>query len=153
MAGNGGIKPPLQQFIRRIRPFYHYFFLGPLIKRAKRFIDVYGGGAEGGNVLPLLWGGGLVPIWHILAYNILLRLPKIFLGAMGPFLGVYNGAYRLGLEYFTLGTSNSKTWARELLPNIGPYKYQRLILLTNRERGNRSRVNGLPGGYTPPFTG
>ncbi len=59
------------------------------------------------------WVGRLVPIWHILAYNILLRLSKIFLGA------------------------------------IGPYKYQRLILLTNRGRENRSRVNGLPGGYTP----
>lgn len=26
------------------------------------------------------WGGRLVPIWHILAYNILLCLSKIFLG-------------------------------------------------------------------------
>ena len=74
---------------------------------------------------------------------------KSFWGAIGPFLGVYNGVYRLGVEYFILGTSNPKALARELLPNIRPYKYQRLILLTNRERENRSCVNGLPSGYTP----
>lgn len=55
-GGKWGDKTPFTAIYKAYTPFSITTLLGPLIKRAKRFIDVYGGGAEGGNVLPLLGG-------------------------------------------------------------------------------------------------